>query len=254
MTELGLRPRSATELVDAAFQVFRRNPVPFIVASAVFYVPWLVVRLAIALDMPTINGSIDWSLLLISGAFSAVVYTAASAVAMLIARDVYLDRPVDLLGAFRALVPKIPTLIVTSLITSTLIIIASMFFLLPALYVIARFFAARQTIVLENAGVGRALARSSELSVGQKRHILSTLLLAGLITLSISFGSGLVAGMIPLRVVQYALTTVSAIFVYPFLAITQTLLYYDVRIRKEGFDIEYLAEGLTLDTASDTSA
>jgi len=45
-TELTLRSRSATELVDAAFQVFRKAPVHFIVAAAVVYVPWLVIQLA----------------------------------------------------------------------------------------------------------------------------------------------------------------------------------------------------------------
>ena len=45
MTDLVLRPRSATELIDAAFQVYRRAPVPFMVAMALIYVPWLAIRL-----------------------------------------------------------------------------------------------------------------------------------------------------------------------------------------------------------------
>jgi hypothetical protein len=250
MTELGLRPRSSTELVDAAFQVFRRDPVPFIVAAALLYVPWLLIRLAIDPQMTVAD--FDWSRVLLSAVLSLLVYVIAAAVVTLIARDVYLDRPVDVAGAFRAVVPRIPTLIVTTLITFTFLVIGLMLFLFPALYPLARFFATRQAIVIEGAGVGRSLGRSSELSAGVKGHVLATLLLAGLITLAISVGSGMLAYIIPSRVLLFAISTGISVIVYPFLAIVQTLLYYDVRIRKEGFDIEYLAGGASLDAAAGT--
>src|SRR5262249_21993336 len=86
-----------------------------------------------------------------------------------------------------------------------------------------------------------ALTRSSALSVDMKRHILSTILLVGLIGLAVSAGSGAMIDLVPSSVLKEVLTTAVSIVIYPFLAITETLLYYDVRIRKEGFDIEYLA-------------
>lgn len=252
MTELGLRPRSASELVDAAFQVFRRDPVTFIVANAVFYVPWLLVRLV--LDAPLLNGELDWGRLLTSAVFSLVVYAGASAVTMRLASDVYLGRPSDLAGAFRAIAPQIPRVIVASLIVFVFLVVGLMLFIFPALYPLARFFAVRQSIVFENAGVGHALSRSSSLSAGGKGHVLSTLLLAGLIVLAISFGAGLVSGMIGVRVLQFAIATGISVLVYPFLGIAQTLLYYDVRIRKEGFDIEYLASEVPVDASAGTGA
>lgn len=251
MTEIGLRPRSATELVDAAFQVFRRDPVPFIVATAVFYVPWLLIRTV--LDAPLVAGELDWPRMFVSTLFSLLVYSTASAVVMLIARDVYLDRRPDVPGAFRAVVPKIPALIITTLITFALTGLAAMFLFLPALYPIARFFAVRQSIMIEGAGVGGALGRSSELSVGVKGHVLSTLFLAGVITIAVSGGTVMLGSMLSSRMLLLAMSTVVSVVVYPFLAIAQTLLYYDVRIRKEGFDIEYLAGGAPLDTVGEVS-
>lgn len=250
MTELGLRPRSSTELVDAAFQVFRRDPVPFIVATAVFYVPWLLIQLTV-LDTLTVSADVDWSRLLPNAVFSLFVYAAASGVAMRLASDVYLGRPTDLAATFRTLASRIPTLIETTLITFVLTVIAAMFFFLPALYPLARFFAVRQSIVIEDAGLLRSLSRSSELSVGVKRHVLSALILAGLIVLAISVGSRMVSSMIPSRVLLFAISTAVSVLAYPFLAIVQTLLYYDVRIRKEGFDIEFLASGVPLDASAD---
>ena len=150
--------------------------------------PWLVLRLAldigVSAGIPTVG----------QGAVAVMrellIYSVVGGVTTAIARDVYLDRPVDVAGAFRAVVPRVATLIVTTLITFTFLVIGAMLFLFPALYPLARFFAVRQAIMLEGAGVGRALGRSSELSVGVKRHVLATLLLAGLITLAISIGSG----------------------------------------------------------------
>ena len=43
MSDIALRPRSPTELVDAAFQLYRRDPLPFITGLASVYVPWLLI-------------------------------------------------------------------------------------------------------------------------------------------------------------------------------------------------------------------
>jgi hypothetical protein len=105
----------------------------------------------------------------------------------------------------------------------------------------ARFFAIRQAVVLEGAGASEALSRSSKLSAGVKRHVLNTIILVALLTTALSFGAGLVLGLIPSRVVANVALTAVSVAVYPFFGITETLLYYDTRIRKEGFDVEYLA-------------
>ena len=86
------------------------------------------------------------------------------------------------------------------------------------------------------------MSRSSMLSQGLKRHILNTLLLAGLLTFAVMFGTTLAAGLVPSRVVTRTILTIVTVCVKPFFSIAATLLYYDVRIRKEAFDVEYLAE------------
>ncbi len=80
-------------------------------------------------------------------------------------------------------------------------------------------------------------------SKGYKGHILKTLLLVGIVTMAISIGVSLLATMIPSTILQLAVSTALSTVIYPIFGITETLLYYDVRIRKEGFDIEYLATG-----------
>jgi hypothetical protein len=239
MAELALRPRSATELVDAVFQVYRRAPLQFMVALAVVYVPWLVIRLV--LDINIDPATIPPASTIITLAVAAVaIYAIAGGALTAIARDVYLDLPVDVPEAFRIVATRLVTLIVASVITVVLMTIAALFFLLPALYVVARFAVVRQVVVLEDASTARALSRSSALSIGLKMHILGTLALVVLLLLAVNIGAGLLVTLIHSRVVVNVLSTTLSVVVGPLLGIAETVLYYDLRIRREGFDVEYL--------------
>jgi len=46
-------------------------------------------------------------------------------------------------------------------------------------------------------------------------------------------------------VISTVLTVAASILAYPMFAITEMLLYYDARVRNEGYDIEMMAEGLS---------
>jgi hypothetical protein len=244
MTDLGLRPRSATELVDAAFQVFRRAPVQFIVAAAVVYVPWLVIQLVFNLQIQrdALPGFDILAANLIAG---LVVYIILGGAIAIIARDVYLDRSPDVAAAYKVVGTRIVSLVIASVSVLIMLVIGLILLLVPVLYPLSRFFAARQAVVLEGLGPWRALGRSSALSAGVKGHILGTQILAGLLTMAIAIGATIAAGLVPSTVVQRIAETIVGVCIRPFFSIVETLLYYDVRIRKEAFDIEYMAGGDT---------
>jgi len=239
MPELALRPRSATELVDAAFQVYRRAPLQFMVALAAVYVPWLVIRLALDINVDPTNIPPPSTLITIA-VVGVAIYAVAGGAISVVARDVYLDLPISVPDAFRVVATRLVTLIVASVVTVALMTIGFVFFLVPAFYVIARFVVVRQVIVLEDTGTGGALSRSSALTVGLKMHVLGTLALIILLLLAVNIGAGLLINMIPSRVVMNVLSTALSVVVGPILGITETVLYYDLRIRREGFDVEYL--------------
>ena len=265
MSELVLRPRSATELVDAAFQVYRRAPLQFMVAVAVVYVPWLVIQLVFNVTITPTNlpdtGQIAWLSLV-----GILIFAIAGGVTALIARDVYLGRPLDVAEDFRELLPRIPTLILASVAAVVIVAIgtvvavipaavvfaltggqaiavvaASVLFIASGLYLFARFYAVRQIVVLEDAGVVRALGRASDLSKGLRFHVIGTLFLIGVLTIAVDVGVTLMLGMIPSPVLIRLGSTALAVIVGPLFGITETVLYYDLRIRKEAFDVEYLA-------------
>jgi len=248
MSDLVLRPRSATELIDAAFQVYRRAPVPFMVAMALIYVPWLAIRLIFQLNVPETPDQITANLmrvLLATGAASIVIYGLAGGAAAVLTRAVYLDEPIDVAEAFRQTFRRILPLIVGPLVAFVLIGIGFVFFIIPGLYFIARFFAVRQTIVLEDTGAFAALGRSGILSKNNKLHILGALILVVILTTVVNVGAVMLINLQPSKVITSVLATALTIVVYPIIPITETLLYFDARIRNEGFDVEYLASAVT---------
>src|SRR5690242_9193239 len=132
MNELDLRPRSSTEIVDAAFQLFRRNPTQLILAAALVYVPWLVIRLVFDLGISDPLMGPNKALALIAGLI--VVYAMVGGVTSLMAADIYLGRAPDLGAAFRATGSRFATLAVSGVIRFLLVTIGIVFFVIPGLY------------------------------------------------------------------------------------------------------------------------
>lgn len=248
MSDIALRPRSSTELVDAAFQLYRREPLQFIAGLALIYVPWLVIAALAGVELgfrgtTTIGDSPNTSLFysLLVSLCGILVTTIAGGVVSVMASDVYFGRSADIGKAFRAVGSNFWTLLAALICYGALIFLGLMLLLVPALYVGARFFALKQIILLEDAGFSKAFSRTSFLTMGNKRHVLNTLGLVVLLNLAVTGGTALFGTMIPSEVIRLLLQTCAAVLVYPLVGITETLLYYDIRIRREGFDIEYLA-------------
>jgi hypothetical protein len=275
MSDLRLRARSVTEIVDAAFQLYRRDALEYVLVTAIAYAPWVVAQLLLMrglLATSTRTLTAPGAASLVLGIIGIFAYALMSAVLSRFSSDVYLDRPTGLSAVVRAVLPLVPRLIgatilfflvlmlgflpviVGAAISSTpLIFIGVLLSFFWAFYALARFFAVFQTIVLEDRGVIAAFSRSSFLSQNRKRHILLTLLLVLLIFIMLSFAVSLVAqlfGTIAGSVILQALYTVLA---YPLIGITQMILYYDTRIRAEGFDIEVMTGALGSPTTTAAS-
>jgi hypothetical protein len=206
-----------------------------------------------------------------------IVLPLATAATTRAVSDRYLDRPASVGSSYAAALRRMRALIWQSVIllgafllvyalaagliiglslavgavaggVGILLIIAAIPFVL---FVYVRTSLAAPAIVLENLSGWRGLVRSWSLVRGFGWRILGIRILVGLITGIIS---GLLVSLLALAgagldvngqlIVQQAASAVVGVFVGPVTYIAVTLLYYDVRIRKEGFDIEMLAQSL----------
>ena len=243
MSDLRLRARSVTEIVDAAFQVYKRDAIEYVLVTAI--------------------------VLGLLGFFS---YALMNAAISRFSSDVYLDRPTGLAMVIRSVVPTVPRLIgatilfalvvmlgfipvlIGAAITSALLIFLGVVFsFFWVFYAFARFFAVFQIIVLENRGIITAFSRSGVLSRGRKGHIILTLLLVIVIFSVLSIAVTMVAALMGNAAGSVVLQSLYTVVAYPLIGITQMILYYDTRIRAEGFDIEVMTGALGTPTASTAS-
>jgi len=108
-----------------------------------------------------------------------------------------------------------------------------------------------QTVVLERLSPVAALRRSTRLTHGSFWRIVLFYfvigLVSGILSDTLTLLTGLVASAAPLSTrtaIEVLAGGVVQIFTSPFILILLTLLYYDIRIRREAFDIEMLAQSV----------
>lgn len=276
MTEQRLRARSATEIVDAAFQLYRQDTIEYIAAAAIAYVPWLVIQLVIVLwsgrAMNT-NPGAAIGILVVSVVGTMVVYALMTGVIARLASDAYLGRTatLEIVAAVRDVLPRVGTLIGAAIMKYLLIIAAGgvvgvlgglavvgapvswriailialyILAMAAAIYVAVRYFATTPIIVLERESAFGSFSRSLTLTRARGWHVFFTMLLVWFIYFvcfaALAFGASLLHS--PLIVA--AAITVYTIAAYPLMGLVGTVLYYDTRIRGEGFDLEVMARGL----------
>jgi len=275
MSDLRLRARSVTEIVDAAFQVYKRDAIEYVLVTAIAYAPLVVAQLIFIRGFTLAASSrinVSSTTAIVLGLLGFFSYALMNAAISRFSSDVYLDRPTGLAMVIRSVVPTVPRLIgatilfalvvmlgfipvlIGAAITSALLIFLGVVFsFFWVFYAFARFFAVFQIIVLENRGIITAFSRSGVLSRGRKGHIILTLLLVIVIFSVLSIAVTMVAALMGNAAGSVVLQSLYTVVAYPLIGITQMILYYDTRIRAEGFDIEVMTGALGTPTASTAS-
>jgi hypothetical protein len=237
------RARSNAEILDAAFEIYRRFFPTFFAISLVATLPMAVTHYL----------SSAWSLLdlaaaprgvMLSWLLSAVITPFTEGALVVTASNAYLGTTVDIATSFGTALARPFRLFTVVWIRGILMGIGFVFFIIPGLVVFKRYFAVIPAVTLEKCSVGQAIKRSRELSADNGARIF--LLLGAVILFMFFIGAmlgGFAAAIAP-GAIAALLYLGAAALIGPFPAIVLTLLYYDIRIRKDGYDIELLANAL----------
>ena len=245
MSDVRLRARSTTEIVDAAFTLYRQQPLTYMMAAAIGNVPYLVGAFIVqsGAESASLATSAVGGLMMF---VSLVVYGLMSAVVMHIGSRAYLGEAGDLGTALQDVLPKAGSLIAAGIARNILLGFGLILFVVPFFWVFARYFAVVPAITLENLGQPGSFRRSVALSDGRKGHILATMALVWVIYFVVAAGLGGVIGVAlgGSQVISTLVSTLITIAIYPVLALTEMVLYYDSRIRAEGFDLDHMTQAL----------
>lgn len=274
----GMRPRAIGELLDGAIKLYVRNARVLMGLAAVVVVP-LELLAAIVListynsgnDIPT-GGTFSLhphpvqdpaavlgaqAILLVTQLLANALITAASVKAV---SDAYLDQRTSVSVSLRYGLRRLPALIALQVIEGIGLTLALVALIVPGIFLYIRWGVATPALLIERVGPVRALRRSFRLVSGRWWATAAVLLVA---TVLVGIVTGVVQAILtgvaslpknPSVILSVTVATLStavgAIISNPFRATVTTILYYDLRIRREGYDLELLADQLGLSPAA----
>jgi len=266
-----LRPLDIGDVLDETFRVYRRQFLPLVTTMAVVVAPAALVTLAVTLATgfsgPAITRAVqergDPTALIVGGVVifllsvvTGIIHLAAVGAATLIAAGAILGQSIGVGEAYRRAFSHFGSLFSVGFAAGlpVALLICTCLGIPIAIFVGLGWSLVSPVILLEGRGPIEAMRRSWELVRGHRWRLLACWLLIGLIVyLLVSIPSGLFSflwtillglnGSSPglAMLVQAGNVIFSAVGQVLFGAvvyITAALLYYDLRIRKEAFDLE----------------
>lgn len=241
-----IRPMSVGEILDTGFRLLRNHFGLLVGLSALAYVPMGVLNLIADgfLASAHTGESVAGAPLMIFALIMFLVYLIAAPIAStamtLALGDLYVGRPTSAGEALRQTWSIIVPVIGTGLLSSILIGLASLLFIIPGIWLTFAYWVAPQVMVIERVFGMAALRRSSELMKGNKGRGfvigLAVLLLMGVMS------GGATWALTAWPVIETIASTAVTIVTYAFLYAVNVVFYFDVRCRREAFDLEHLAQ------------
>ena len=234
MTNIALRPRSGTELLDAAFHFWRENFALLYTAVIGAFVPVIIVEMLSASDPE--QGRFE----LLARIAGMVFEALATATVIIIVSERYMGRDITAGEALRRVWKRIGTIFFTSFLYGFIVGIGLILFIAPGIYFACKYFAMMPSVVIEGLNSSTSQKRSAQLTEGSKRRVFAIIvgtwiIYLVLLTIVMAIAQAFFPGPLS-AVVSRALMAA----IYPFLGVLVTLLYYDLRIRNEGLDLDLM--------------
>ena len=275
MAAVDLRPLSLGEILDRTFTLYRRNFLLFLGIAAIPNLLVLALNLVqvfmsegpkgVGHTVPrseqfqsTLGSSSGGLLALgIVGVLVAVVvyfvaYLFAQGGTVYAVSDLYLGQPTSIGTSLKRMRGELGSLLGVIMLNGLAIMAATLAFIIPGIYLACRLLPCIPAALLENLGPRASLERSFRLTKGFAGrafgiYVLYFILLYAsmmLFMMPFAFVAGLYAKNPVLYHFWLALAQVgdviASILISPILTIATAVFYYDLRVRKEAFDLQYM--------------
>jgi hypothetical protein len=249
------------EILDAAIRLYRAQwrSLMAIVAIALVPITFLQAFLTRSMGSPfsteaPVSGDVDGTLitsvvlgitqvLLIQPFLTAAVAKASA--------DTYLGHELVVGPTFRYAVSRIHSILWISILSGLCVLLGFVLLIIPGIIVAIRFVFGSTVLVVEGQKGTKALGRSWRLAKGHFWKLFGTLLLANIMA-SVVEGVLSVPGSVAFVAIGPSgwpflaiATSLAAILTTPFTTLITVLLYFDLRIRKEAFDLEVMAQEMS---------
>jgi hypothetical protein len=253
-----LRPMGIGDILDTTFRLYRQRFLTFLLIALAVYIPYAILMGLSESSGPAFTAGagpsagpqlnpLGFSLQMIGVAFFSLILFPLCLAAMVhnISAS-YLGETLSAGDCYARAMPRVLPLLGTQVIVGIVVMIGFLLFIVPGVIFSLWYYVVVPVVILEGAAGFRALGRSRELVRGN----LGKAFVLGLVVflLSAIFGGVLqgVAKFVPWphpALATFALSILPALWL-PIQTAPSILLYYDLRIRKEAFDLQQLSETL----------
>jgi hypothetical protein len=276
-----MHPMTFGDILDGAFKLLKANFWTLILVTAVFLVPlsllsaWSTRNIVSpgivdvlsdpAAAQPGVNpfAGFDWAATFLSVIVSLLITPPIAGVVSRVVASSYLGTQLTAGQALAGTVRFLPALMVSFVLVHLCELIGLAACLVGALFLMPLFLVTSPAIVVENMppvrGMIRGITRSVELTTSRYWPVLGIGVLSGLVAeileSIISFPLSMVIvlfGSVPWPIAGFA-TLLPVLFTTPLVTIVAVLVYFDLRIRREGLDLAMLAAGLGRGTTAATA-
>jgi uncharacterized membrane protein len=214
------------EIIDGSLAIYREGFGTLVsIAIACHPVLWLVAMFLASIGNLVATGATVW-----------------------VISEIYLGREPDFGDAISYAFGKIVRIIIAGLAKGILVFLASILLLVPGIIVWCGYSVVTQVVVLERLPSSLdSLGRSWDLTKGNKGKAFALVLVVSLLLGLPLMVGGALAAFVP---ALYETVTIGGqilqLMLYPIMACAFTLFYYDLRVRKEAFDLEHLSQQIGL--------
>ncbi len=257
MTTVDLRPLSLGEVLDRTFSLYRQHFVLFVALAGIPRLPVTLLSLVqlwlpSAVNMSSILTMVVFYIALFVAAIAG--YLLAQGGTVLAVSELYLGRPADVATTLRRVVDDMFSLLGVVILSGLAIGAATILLIIPGIYVACRLLACVPVAVIEKKGPGESLSRSFNLTQGFAGRAfvvmlfyfavaigLSTLVVLP-ITLIIAANANNPDVVRSWASVQTVLSAIAEALLTPIVLIATSIFYYDLRVRKEAFDLQVMMD------------
>lgn len=251
-------PMQVGEILDYAFRLYRDNLKNYLSMAGIYMIPALLFT-GLAMVIPLMGedsiflamGTGIGILLLIIPMI--VLYLAMEGGSIKMATQQVMEQSMGIKEAYRFGLSKAWPLFAGTFLMGLCVTLGLMLLIIPGIIVAVWFSLYQQVVVLEGKGASASLSRSKQLVKGNFWRATAVVLVVYLITGTIgqlvaipfnALGVLLLGPEVGTLIGNLGSMLISAL-VMPYSFIATTLLYFDLRARKEGYDLELMADGLT---------
>ena len=250
-----LRPLTLAELLDRAFTLYRNHFWLFAGITAIAQGLVFILMLPFGFWVGVKSASMSPAKVALAGAIGAllrlVAYFASEVATIYAVSEIYLGRSVTIRQAYSRARGKIGRIVWLAFLTGLAVMGGIILLVFPGIYIMCRTWVAVPAALLEDLPARSALNRSFALTKGDAGRIfivIVLLILVGFAAASIlQYPFQIAAGIIKEGPIAQALTMLATlgammaqILVGPIGLITVALFYYDLRVRKEAFDLQMM--------------